>query len=324
MTAPLTPERLARLLDEAVQTVTQRPGTFDRISRGIRRRRVARRASVPLLAAAMIAIGGVTALAVAPDGPPASRLPMAVPTAQAAQSTQAAYSAPSDQQGMFPPAKLQPAKLRSAPPRPASSSVAAQIIPPAINGGDLRALDSTGLGPATIEPVGNAEITSSFLLVVHTASFGTQAVPFSAAPAKNMPPAGPVIVGSADAAGDGLTELFVQVDMGCCTEFWTIFRLVNGRLSQVSLSGKPVRLAVSDTASGFSCGGPAHDLVTYGYQNESSGTFLATTSTYRWAGASLVLVSRQRTTVRGLAARAQLAGYTGVSCGDLPRYQYAA
>jgi hypothetical protein len=85
----------------------------------------------------------------------------------------------------------------------------------------------------TLVPVGNARITFSFLLVVHTAGYGTQTVPFSAAPVTGMPPFGPVVVGAANAAKDGRTELFVMVDAGCCTEFWTIFRLVNGRILQV-------------------------------------------------------------------------------------------
>jgi DNA-directed RNA polymerase specialized sigma24 family protein len=70
---------------------------------------------------------------------------------------------------------------------------------------------------------------------------------------------------------------------------------------------------VGDAAmgGGFSC--PDHDLVAYGYLGEKAGTFLVTRTTYRWAGATLMLVSRQQTTVRA----PELAGYRAVSCGDL-------
>ena len=68
MTPPLSPERLTRLLDDAVRPVTARPGAFDRIRQGTRRRRMARRAGVVLLAAAVIAGATATALVLTPGG----------------------------------------------------------------------------------------------------------------------------------------------------------------------------------------------------------------------------------------------------------------
>jgi hypothetical protein len=50
-------------------------------------------------------------------------------------------------------------------------------------------------------------------------------------------------------------------------------------------------------------------------------TFQAIRENYRWAGATLVLVSRQTTTIRGAPADPALAGYRGVSCGNLPQYE---
>jgi hypothetical protein len=173
-------------------------------------------------------------------------------------------------------------------------------------------------------PVGHARTTFSFLLVVRTATHGTQTVPFSATSATDMSPLGPVVVGAANAAKDGHTELFVLVDAGCCTEFWTIFRLVNGHVVQVKLAGVPVRLAVGGTVTdngGFSCAGPNLVTSAYAYQAKSGTreTFLATRDTYRWVGASLLLVSQRQTTIRG-AQNPELAQYSGISCGALPQY----
>jgi hypothetical protein len=196
-----------------------------------------------------------------------------------------------------------------------------------VTGAATWAIDGSGqpAAPVTIVPVGNAKTASSFLLVVRTARYGMQTVPFSAAPQTAMPPFGPVVVGAANAAKDGHTELFVLVGAGCCTEFWTIFRLVDGRIVQVSLSGAPVRLAVGGSVmdnGGFSCNGPYLVTYTYAYQPASGTrvTFLATRDTYLWAGATLVLVSHRQATIRG-AQNPALARYSGVSCGGLPQYE---
>lgn len=179
---------------------------------------------------------------------------------------------------------------------------------------------------ATIVPVGNAKTTSQFMLVVRLTRLGTQTVSFTATSQTDMPPYRPVIVGAADAAHDGHAELFVQVDAGCCTEYWAIFRLANGHVRQMTASGVPVAFAVGGSAldnGGFSCAGP--DLVVSFYNEQSGGpatyTFQAIRETYRWAGATLVLVSRQTTTIRGAPADPALADYRGVSCGNLPQYE---
>jgi hypothetical protein len=59
----LSPERLAELLDDAVRHVTARGDALDRIRRGVRRRRAARRAGAVLLTVAVLAGSGSTALA---------------------------------------------------------------------------------------------------------------------------------------------------------------------------------------------------------------------------------------------------------------------
>lgn len=273
MTAPLSPDRLARLLDDVVRPVTARPDALDRIRGRVRRRRAARRIGALLAAAALIAGGGVTARALTRGTLP-----------------RATYGA-------------------------ASRAALAPHVSPSAPGGTAH-VPSPAVAPeaTAIVPVGDAATTTRFLLVAYIAGSGPQTVPFTAASAAVMPPGGPAVIGAADAAGDGHPEIFVQVGRGCCAAFWTIFRLVDGRLRQVSLYGRPVELAVGGsvvTGGGFSCRGP--DLVAYGYQAEKAGTFLVTRTTYRWAGAALVLVSRHQTTIRAPV----LADYRAVSCGDL-------
>jgi hypothetical protein len=390
MTPPLDPERLARMLDDAVRPVTARPGAFDRIRQGARRRRTARRAGAVLLAATVIAGGTATALIVIPGGGPArigslassatassatgsstagppgaqagqpagqtrtAALPsagkQAAPTAASSAGSapfSAAPSAPSAAQSAPSAAQSAPSAAQSAPsaapsaqpsaaasaPSSAGPSALASVgpsAPPSTNRPAAAGIPSATISgswaidgfsqPAasvTIVPVGNPKTTFRFLLVVRTPRYGTQTVPFTAT-------YGPVIVGAANAAKDGHTELFVLVDKGCCTQFWTIFRLVSGHIVQVEESGAPVRLAVGGSVmdnGGFSCSGQY--LVTYGYANQASPTrvrFLATRDTYRWAGASLVLVSQRQATIRGMQ-NPELALYSGVSCGGLPQYE---
>lgn len=387
MTPPLSPERLTRLLDDAVRPVTARPGALDRIRQGAPRRHTARRAAVVVLAAAMVAGGTATALVVTTGGPariaspPASApvfssaakaaLPagqtrtaaqptadqQAVPTVVPSALPSSAGSAPSSasQPVLAPPSASASSSASQpvvAPPGPSASASAPSSVPPStpslvpssasssppasanrpaagapsVAGSVAWAVDGPGHPAArvTLVPVGNARTTFSFLLVVHTARYGTQTVPFSATSVTGMPPFGPVVVGAANAAKDRHTELFVMVNAGCCTEFWTIFRLVNGHVVQVRLGGAPVRLAVGGSITdngGFSCEGPYLITSSYAYQ-PSSGTrmtFLATRDTYRWAGAALVLVSHRQVTIRG-PQNPELALYSGVSCGALPQY----
>jgi hypothetical protein len=173
-----------------------------------------------------------------------------------------------------------------------------------------------------IVPVGRAKTTSSFLLVVRLTKLGTQKVPFTATSQTDMPPHGPVIIGTADAAHNGQAEIFVQVDSGCCSEYWSIFRLVNGHIRQMAIAGYPVAIAVGGSIlnnGGFSCTGP--DLVVHFYSEQSGGPavyrFQAVRDTYRWAGAALVLVSRQVAAIRGTPSAPALASYSGVTCGGL-------
>ncbi len=68
MTEPLGPDRLTRLMHDAVQRVTVPPDTLDRIHQGVRRRRAVRHAGAAMLAAAVLAGGGVTTVVVTSGG----------------------------------------------------------------------------------------------------------------------------------------------------------------------------------------------------------------------------------------------------------------
>jgi len=314
---PLSPERLAELLDAAVQHVTAQADALDRIRRGVRRRRTAHRAGAVLLAVAVLAGGGSTALALTSSRGPSG---LASSASVSGEQRPAAGRTPASAPALSSGIALAPVP---APSADASSDAAAKAAFPAA--GQTARWDMDGDGrpdTAAIVPVGNAKTTVSFQLVLHLTRLGAQTVPFTATSATDMPPHGPVIVGAADAAHDGHAELFVQVDAGCCTEFWTIFRLVDSHVYQMSISGQPVRLPVGGSVmanGGFSCDGP--DLVTYGYQPRTeASTFLATRAIYRWAAATLVLVSQQQTTIHGPPADPALAKYSGVDCGDLPQY----
>ena len=306
-TPPLRPERLAELLDGAVRHVTARPDALDRIRRGVRHRRAVRHAAALALTVAVLAGGGATAAAVAADhgqsglGPPTAGAARQRATVGPTPVTTTAYDAGAPALALAP------------------GSVAVRTVTPAGRSGTWDIGGDGRQATVTIVPVGNPQTTFKFLLVVYPTRLGKQTVPFTATSVLDMPPDGPVIVGVADAAHDGGQELFVQVDRGCCTEFWTVFRLVNGHVRQMSMSGQPVRLGVGGSVTaggGFSCEG--RDLEVYGHQpGNTADTFLATRDTYRWVGAALVLASHQEKTIRGAPADPELANYSGVSCAGL-------
>jgi hypothetical protein len=178
---------------------------------------------------------------------------------------------------------------------------------------------------ATIVPAGNAHTTTSFRLVVAMKTGGTQTVPFTASSAEVIPPKGPQVVGIVDAGPDRQAAIFVLIDSGASTQFWTIFTMDGGHMVQATTSGQPLRLAVGGSVmenGGFSCDDPGTDVATYGYGATSTAATAWTVDrdTYRWAGVSLVRVSHAQTTLHVPASSQKLAKYAGVRCGHLPSY----
>lgn len=68
-------------------------------------------------------------------------------------------------------------------------------------------------------------------------TLGQQTVRFTGSPVLPGNTAAPAITGSADACRDGHAEVFVKVDSGASTQFWTIFKLLGRRIRQVNQSG---------------------------------------------------------------------------------------
>jgi hypothetical protein len=153
-------------------------------------------------------------------------------------------------------------------------------------------------------------------LVVQMTTHDRQAVRFTGSP---------VLPGNTDAptiAGTVGTEIFVKVDAGASTQFWTIFKLVGGRIRQVTMKGQPARLAVGGSVthqSGFRCDGA--QFVTVGESTEPPAytTWTYQRDTYTWSGAKLVPVSSRTGQVTSNPPGTPPAAYTGVSCGHLPQ-----
>jgi len=271
MNAPMDPDRLARLMEDAVGAIRPRPEALDKIRRGARRRQFVRRAVTAACALAVVAGGAVAYATVRGSAPTTAVTPTPRPTSQ-------------------------------------DSDVDGDGLP-----------DS-----AHVVPLGKGDRNTKYLLVVRMTRLGIQKIPFTAAPSIKMPRTGPRVVGYVDADSDGRAEIFVMVDSGAATEFWTIFKLVNGHVRQVTTAGRPVRLSVGGSVmdnSGFSCDGPHADLVTYGYGAKSKPKSWAVERiTYRWEGSRLVLVSNRQHTIHATGTSRRLAKYFGVRCGDLSQF----
>jgi hypothetical protein len=132
----------------------------------------------------------------------------------------------------------------------------------------------------------------------------------------------PTIAGSVDADRDGHAEIFVKVDSGASTQFWTIFKLVGRQIRQVTMQGQPVRLAVGGSVThqdGFRCNGTQFVTVHEGVAGNYT-TWSYERDTYTWEGSTLVFVSKQSGQVTSAQPGNPPAAYSGVSCGDLPGY----
>jgi hypothetical protein len=159
-------------------------------------------------------------------------------------------------------------------------------------------------------------------LVVDMTALGQQAVRFTGDPVLPGNTAAPTIAGSADATGDGHAGIFVKTTAGASTQFWTIFKLAGRQLRQVTIQGKPVRLAVNGSLThqgGFRCDGARFVTVSEATEPPRYTTWTYQRDTYAWSGAELMPVSAQTGRVTAAKPGSPPAAYSGVSCGGLPQ-----
>jgi hypothetical protein len=160
-------------------------------------------------------------------------------------------------------------------------------------------------------------------LVVNMTTLGQQTVRFTGSPVLPGNTAAPAIAGSADADRDGHAEIFVKVDAGASTQFWTIFKLVGRQIRQVTSQGRPVRLAVNGSVThqgGFRCDGAQFVTVSEATEPPGYTTWTYESDTYAWSGAELVPVSNRTGQVTSAQPGNPPAAYSGISCGNLPQY----
>jgi hypothetical protein len=165
---------------------------------------------------------------------------------------------------------------------------------------------------------------NNWKLVVDMTTLGERTVRFTGGPALPGNTAAPTIAGSADADRDGHAEIFVKVDSGASTQFWTIFKLVGRQIRQVTSQGQPVRLAVNGSVThqdGFRCDGPQFVTVSEAIAAPGEGTrWTYERDTFAWSGTRLVPVSKRTGQITSAQRESPPAAYRGVSCGHLPQY----
>jgi hypothetical protein len=154
-------------------------------------------------------------------------------------------------------------------------------------------------------------------LVVQMTALGQQSIRFTGDPVLPGNTAAPTIAGAVG------TDVFVKVDAGASTQFWTIFKPVGGRIRQVTVKGQPVRIPVGGSVThqdGFRCVGAQFVTVGEGTNPPRYTTWTYQRDTFAWSGAELVPLSSRTGTVTSAKPADPPAAYTGVSCGGLPQY----
>jgi hypothetical protein len=158
MTEPLSPDRLTRMMHDAVQHVTVPADTLDRIHQGVRRHRAVRQAGAAALAVVALAGGGATVLVVASGGGPAG------PRAAASKSGTAPLAAATPTSAVAEVADLAaPARIQPYLPPPSLSSVNGKNVGNGVAGTPQTGTPRTG----TPTPAPNGLAASGLLVVVH-------------------------------------------------------------------------------------------------------------------------------------------------------------
>jgi hypothetical protein len=295
---------LRATLADVASSADEPPGLADRLVTGATRRRAPHRVRVwlgrrwvpPALAAAAVAVVAVATVAT-------------VTLIQADRPTRPAHPPPT------------PAPTRSESPTPSvkptssppSSTSARPSTPLNITARDWD-IDGDGRPDRGQLVFLGGSGPNNWELVVTMTSLGRQIVPFTGQIA--LPGSIDVtIAGSVDADHDGHAEVFVMDSSGASTQSWTIFKLADRHLVQVTAASQPVDLKAGGSVThldGFRCAGST--LIT---TSETTGppdykTISFRRTTYAWHGARLQQTSQQTGTFTGTVKAA-------VDCGDLPQ-----
>ncbi len=127
------------------------------------------------------------------------------------------------------------------------------------------------------------------------------------------------LLGAVDADNDGHAEVFVRMIMGASAQIDTVLRYVEGHLRQVTTDGKPASLGYGASVRNqftWACQPPTAAIVqASSTSNDNDQSFQGEVRRYRFAGSTMVLISRQAFSIR---ANAPIPGMpTGPGCGSL-------
>jgi hypothetical protein len=107
----------------------------------------------------------------------------------------------------------------------------------------------------------------------------------------------PAILGVVDLDHDGYGEILVQTDHGASTVLFTILKLVDGRLTQITLDGQPVGLQVTGSVGhpatiGCAGGQLTQNLLQGNWDRTAFDRYDGERDVYAFRGSQLVLVSK--------------------------------
>ena len=301
---------LRATLADVVNTTDEPSGLADRLVAGAPRRRTPHRVQAwlghrwvpPALAAAAVAIVAVATVATVsatladrPTRPTHPTPTLSPPPTSSAPTSPPTSSAPTSSP---PPSTSPPPSARP----PAERTAADWDIDGDSRPDDGRLVFLGGTGP------------NNWQLVVDLSRLGRQTIPFTGQIA--LPGSADLsIAGSVDADHDGHAEIFVMDQYGANTESWTIFKLGDQHIVQVSAASQPVDLTVGGSvthADGFRCAGGTLTTTSEALVPPEDKTLSYRRTTYAWDGVQLRQTSQQNGTFTGPLD-------AGVDCGDLPQ-----
>jgi hypothetical protein len=181
-------------------------------------------------------------------------------------------------------------------------------------------VDGDGRADRVTMAPGPTGATSTYRVTAHLTRLGVRTVLVEASSE------GGQLIGIQDMDGDGYGEIIVRYDHGASTDFWTVVRLVNGQLVQMTQNGASVALPIGGSVThqgGFDCNANYPGVWTPGYLLElgygwgdGGKAWSGEKVKYRYDGAQLVQVSKQTQTwtQNGPAIDSH---YSGVRCGAL-------